>query len=504
MKGDRIEGGIPLSYFHRDLDAVRKLSGCIRSIRPETVVYEALDVAEYFKTRIMMIKPELKSFLQAMEDIVKERLSAREDRFRYDELLQISLLAKTFSEITIRRYLCAYKMMLTVAHSERFFIDGILIFYSARLESKAKKGRKLEEDEEVMSELEYAIENIISNLMETERKIESSGTTSPAYLSSPDRETERSYTERMERKLQVLLEEKGHSIRQGILKKRNNSGDMKIPEFEPTVSFGYRFRRALYSNHATVVKEPSRIIKSHPELTKKGYALFLAFQIMEDFRKDEDIHPAMQKAIGILKEHLEGTTTKREVSKHLIRLVNIADGKMDDAVSYQVETFINAVEALLGQEISSRAIRTDLSASLESNYHIQSPRKTKEILEYHLDSLEYMDEVMRNYDDILPVLDSMENGSKLIAETEPPYRPDLTEKDMEHLASGAENVRRQYEVYRKNSRYPRPLDSELGKDSIDELLSRRDDIRYEIYSIVPDEEDIRLFRSMNFRIRDIF
>ena len=187
-----------------------------------------------------------------------------------------------------------------------------------------------------------------------------------------------------------------------------------------------------------------------------------------------------------------------------IRIVGIAEEKKDDAICYQSETFINAVEALLGHDIASRAIRTDLSASLESNYHIQSPRKTHEILEYHMDSLEYMDDVMKNYDDILPVLECLENGDELVAESEPPYRPDMTEKDMEHLMSGVENVGRQYEIYRHNSRFPIPLDEKLRKDSIDELLARRDDIRYEIYSIVPDEEDIRLFRSMNFRIRDIF
>lgn len=504
MRGERLDGEKPLSYFHRDLDAVVRLSLCIMDKRPETVVCEALNVAEYFKTRILMIKPELKSFLKAMEDTVRERLASRDERFRYDDLLQISLLAKTFPEITLRRYLCAYKMMLTVAHSERFFIDGILIFYSARLERKMKRGQKLEDDGEVLSELEFAIGNIIANLEETERKIEASGNTYPPFLYRSDRETERSYTARMNGRLNALLEERGQSLRHSIRSKRNLLDGMEIPPFETTVSYGYKFRRALYSNHATVVKEPSRIIKSHPELSQKGYAIFLAFQTMNRFEDDEDLYNAMRKSIDILKEHLEGRTTKREVSKSLIRIVSIADEKRDDAISYQTETFINAVEALLGHDITSRALRTDLSASLESNYQIQSPRKTREILEYHMDSLHYMDEVMRNYDDILSVLECLESGDELVAESEPPYRPDMTEKDMEHLMSGAEHVGRQYEIYRHNSRFPRPLDGKLRKDSIDELLARRDDIRYEIYSIVPDEEDVRLFRSMNFRIRDIF
>ena len=504
MKRERFDGDRPLSYFHRDLDAVLRLSECIMEKRPETVVYEALDVAEYFKTRILMIKPELKSFLKAMEDIVTERLSSKDEKFHYDELLQISLIAKTYADVTLRRYLCAYKMMLTVAHSERFFIDGILIFYSARLERKLGKDMRLEEDREVMLKLEHAIDNIEANLNEKEERIERDGIYTPSFLYRPERETEKSYRVKLSVKLKEMLQEKSQNIRQDIRRKRNSYENMRIPEFETTAYYGYKFGRALYSNHAAVVKEPSRMIKSHPELSQKGYALYLAFQIMNDFEDRPKIHEGMRKSMEILKEHLRGKTTKREVNKYLIRLVGIADEERDDAVSYQSETFVNAITALLGQSISSRALRTDLSASLEANYHIQSPRKTREILEYHLDSLHYMDEVMRNYDSILPVMECMENGSQLIAESEPPYRPDLTEKDMEHLTSGAEHVGRKYESYRRNSRTPRPLDSKLRKDSIDELLSRRDDIRYEIYSIVPDEEDVRLFRSMNFKIRDIF
>lgn len=496
---ERTACGEPLACFHRNLDAARSLSRRIAESSPQAIVASAMDTATVILAAIGKADPYIKRSL--------ERFYMQVDRnihdvdavfFRKTELKAITNYCRLATTLRLRRLICAYKLMLSVPSGEHLLLDGILVYFSASY----AKGERPEEDEKELSVVRRALAKYEEDLRQ-ETALNAESRRFASFIRNRTENTEKKYSAQTEQRLEEMLRMLSRNERRSILEMRNGSWNHPVPEHRiAQPRSGYRFHFPLYSKSSPIARLAAEASKACPPLARKAGCLFLCARIMDAFRHEEAIYGRMKESIARFRMNMEGEASKASVKRSLCRLYHEIARTEDDAVCYQLETFFNAAADALDDGLGTLALRDDLSASLESNYHIQSPRKTAEILDYHLSVMDFVSRTVRDDRALLELCREIEETGNCFRENdEAPFRPDLTEIDVDHLLSGAVNVREAYREYLKCTRFPRPIPKELTKDSIDERLLQTDTIRDAIYSVLPEKEDIGAYESMGFVIR---
>lgn len=489
-----------LSYFNRIDGPLALLSDNLGRMHSDSIVSVALEIADYLRTRIICRHPESRSVIDRYYDkgIRVNHCQSSRRRIDYSLLLEY---ASCLEDPVSFRYSLALAMFLSTYQDERYFIDALLIYFSAVLEA----GDMISPSGAVEKGAKERMEVYVRGTIEKLKELDSNGGDSkksglPGYLRTRSPNGEAIYSESLKNRMEADLVSYTREYRSRIydtwyekyapgLKWEEITNYTNLTKMHPCYS-----RRNRYTTFFAAEYE------KHSTEARLCYALIVAEAIFDKHSDDERLVQAMRQILEKMKEHRKGRCSRSEVIKCLRKLeLTGLRCRMFDSLRYELASFTSAFYYYFKITDKADMLRYDLTSSLVSNYLLESPRIGTELVNYHVELLRKVSwQVESGLLDAEQVIEGLGKDRNFLRDQGYPKRPDPLEIDIELLKSGIRDMKTHYAEVSRYMKTPYPLLEVLKVDPLNEKLIKDRRLINSIYKVTPPGELMELVRSKGY------